>query len=121
MRAKNNDGDLGARSAWERRTGMFVPVPNFDFEAFDSGSGKSEPKVTEAHIKELFDNGRRWLIRKQAAERLQEIANVGRSAAYEALKPSGRFADWLIQREDGLIGLCGAASDGDDAEEGEPA
>src|SRR5262249_35308545 len=33
---KNNDGELGARSAWERRNGLFVPVPGFDWESFDN-------------------------------------------------------------------------------------
>lgn len=118
--AKNNDGPLGRRTVWERRDGaLFVPVPNFDFETFDNGTGKRESKVTEAHIKDLFDNGHRWLARTQAAERLQEIAGVGRSAAYEALKLNGRFADWLTKRKDGLIGLSGGATDGEDAQEDE--
>src|SRR5262249_52929328 len=33
---KNNDGELGARSAWERRNGLFAPVPEFDWDTFDS-------------------------------------------------------------------------------------
>ena len=33
---KNNDGDLGARSAWERRNGLFAPVADFDWTAFDA-------------------------------------------------------------------------------------
>ena len=33
---KNNDGELGFRSAWERRNGLFVPVADFNFDEFDS-------------------------------------------------------------------------------------
>lgn len=32
---KNNDGQLGPRSAWERRNGLFAPVKDFDWEAWD--------------------------------------------------------------------------------------
>jgi hypothetical protein len=45
------------------------------------------------------------LALKQAAERLQEIADVGRSAAYEALKLTWRFGELLVRDADGLMGL----------------
>jgi len=32
---KNNDGELGKRSVWERRNGLFTPVSDFDWDAFD--------------------------------------------------------------------------------------
>jgi hypothetical protein len=92
--AKNNDGQLGPRTAWERSEGaLLVPVPKFNFERFDFGNAKREPGVHEGHIRELFDNGLRWFTRKQAAERLQELASVGRSAAYEVLKLNGLRID----------------------------
>jgi hypothetical protein len=81
-------------------------VTDFNFEEFDSGNGKRQPKVNEGHIRELFENGLREMALKQAAERLQEIADVRRSAAYEALKFTGRFAALLVRDADtGLIGL----------------
>ncbi|MBI3877327.1 MAG: AAA family ATPase [Verrucomicrobia bacterium] len=105
--AKNNDGSLGARSAWERREGMFHAVEHFDFEAFDSGGPRQEPKVNEGHLRELFEQGRRWCALKQAVESLEEIACVGRSAAYEALKlERGRFSHLLMKSPaTGFIGL----------------
>ncbi len=111
--AKNNDGALGARCAWERKEGsLFEPVENFNFEEYDSGTVKREPKVNEGHLRELFENGRRKMALKQAAERLQEIAEVGRSAAYEALKLTGRFAALVVRDPDtGLIGLKAAESE----------
>jgi len=104
--AKNYDGELGPRSVWERKAGWFELVTEFDREGFDSGSAKREPKVNEGHIRELFENGRRKMALKQAAERLQEIAEVGRSAAYEALKLTGCLGVLLARDADtGLIGM----------------
>lgn len=102
--AKNNDGPLGKRTAWERRSGLFEPVPLFDFEGFDAGGAKHEPKVKEEHIRELFENGRRRLKLSQAAEALQGIAPCGRSAAYDALSLNGRYGHLLTEKE-GLLGL----------------
>jgi hypothetical protein len=116
--AKNNDGALGARTAWERKDGsLFVPVEGFNFEEYDSGTAKREPKVNEGHMRELFENGRCKMMLKQAAERLQEIAEVGRSAAYEALKLTGRFATLLTRDGDGLIGLRLSTGEETDSEE----
>ena len=109
--AKNNDGELGKRTVWERKAGWFDAVSEFNWEEFDSGTVKREPKVNEGHLRELFENGRCKMALKQAAERLQEIAKVGRSAAYEALKPTGRFAALLVRDGDGLIGLRLAAEE----------
>jgi len=115
--AKNNDGQLGARSAWERRAGTFEPVRDFDFTEFDSGGGtKREAKVREEHLRELFADGRNWLAVGQAAERLQELAGVGRSAAYEALKVNGgRFSALLVRdAETHCISFKGAEPDGEE-------
>jgi hypothetical protein len=111
--AKNNDGELGRRAAWERKAGWFESVPDAEFgwEDFDNGRTKREPKVNEGHLRELFENGRRKMTLKHAAERLREIAAVGRTAAYEALKITGRFAALLGRDADGLIGLKSIESD----------
>jgi len=105
--AKNNDGQHGKRSAWERKAGWFEPVKDFDFAAFDSGGTKREAKVHVEHLRELFENGHRWLTQSQAAKDLQQLADVRRSAAYEALKVvGGRFSNLLIRdSEKNLISL----------------
>ena len=41
---KNNDGQLGARSAWMRHNGLFVPVDNFDWEEFDHPEGNRDKR-----------------------------------------------------------------------------
>jgi AAA domain len=106
---KNNDGtELGKRSAWELRDGGFFEDKEFDWENFDSGgAGKPRPPiVTEEHLRVVFDNGETWLKRKEAEEKLEMIAGVSRTTAYEALKTyDGRFSEILRRRNDGKIGL----------------
>jgi hypothetical protein len=99
--AKNNDGQHGKPSAWERKAGWFEPVKDFDFTAFESGGAKREAKVREEHLREVFNEGRNWLSQKEAASRLQQIAEVGRSSAYDALKmEGGRFSTLLMRDPD---------------------
>jgi len=100
--SKNNDGDLGERSAWERRSGMFEPVKDFDLEAFDNGgTSHREPMVKEEHIRQVFGLGLAPLKVSEAATKLREIAKVGRSTAYGALKTGddGRFAHLLVRQQ----------------------
>ncbi|MBI3413893.1 MAG: AAA family ATPase [Verrucomicrobia bacterium] len=105
--AKNNDGELGKRTAWTRKAGWFEEVEKFDFEEFDgAGGARREPKVNEGHLRDIFEDGRRWCVLKVAASELEERAGVKRSAAYEALKlERGRFSNLLTKRDDGLIGI----------------
>jgi hypothetical protein len=57
-------------------------------------------------LRELFRDGELWLEKADAQRRLQSLANVGRTAAYEALKlGSGRFSEIIRQRDDGTIGI----------------
>lgn len=106
---KNNDAPEGPRSAWELRNGLFAPVEPFDWETFDGGGSKTPKKaVTEAHIREIFDDGDVRMLLKEAAEKLQEVAGVGRTVAYNALKTEGgEFSRILHKREDRTLGLLG--------------
>jgi hypothetical protein len=106
---KNNDGlELGKRSAWELRDGGFFEDQEFNWGNFDSGGPGEQraPAVREEHLRVLFDNGETWLKRKEAAEKLEKIAAVSRTTAYEALKTwNGRFSEILHRRSDGMIGF----------------
>lgn|GEM_PF-1406542 len=106
---KNNNGQLGERTVWERRNGLFAPVETFDWEAFDGGGSKTPRKsVTEANIREVFEHGDARLLLKEAAEKLQEVASMGRTVAYNALKTEGgEFSRILHKREDRTLGLLG--------------
>jgi hypothetical protein len=99
---KNNDGELGARSAWVRSNGLFASVPDFDWEAFEN-AGKAERRtITDADMTLVFENGAKPLTRTEARDALT-AAGAGRSAAYEALKADGRFAERLTEDADGRL------------------
>ncbi len=102
-----NNGDLEGRKfalkLGERNT--LEPLVDFDWSEWEQGTTgrkSQQRKVTGDHIRQVFDHGETWLAQSEAAERLQEIAGVGRSAAYDALK----FHGHLIGRKDGKMGLA---------------
>jgi hypothetical protein len=91
---KNNDGDLGKRSAWKRKVGLFEPVPSFDWVTFDSTSKDKRVVITEEMVKEVFEGGE--LLRVMARDKLLEISGAEKSACYNALSPKGRFSSNLL-------------------------
>jgi hypothetical protein len=96
---KNNNGPLGSSSAWRREGVRFVgPLENFDWETFHNGGGQAgkNAKIEQEHLEEVFDDGRKWRKKDDAAKALMQLTGAGRSAAYNALdKVKGRFADLL--------------------------
>jgi hypothetical protein len=98
---KNNDGELGARSAWERRNGLFAPVQDFDWKIFD-GDGEKRRGVSLGDLDALFDGGKRQLAKSNAVEQLMEQTKLGKTACYEALNPGGKFA-LNLSEQNGLL------------------
>ena len=98
---KNNDGALGARSAWERRNGLFVPLQDFDWKTFD-GDGEKRRTVSLDDLDTLFEGGQRRLARNAAVEQLKEQTGLGKTACYQALKLDGKFGEHLKEHE-GLL------------------
>jgi hypothetical protein len=94
---KNNDGELGPRSAWERRNGLFVSVENFDWQGFDNPEPGSDSGISTRQMQILFESGP--LKRKQAVERLIEITGRKKSQCYDALKLDGRFSKHLVNAD----------------------
>jgi hypothetical protein len=94
---KNNDGELGERLAWERRNGLFAPVVDFDWEAFDNPHPDNRVTIIADHMAEIFENGAKELRRADAAKALQALTGAGRTACYNALRPDGRFAKNLSE------------------------
>jgi AAA domain-containing protein/CHC2-type zinc finger protein len=90
---KNNDGSLGARSVWERRNGLFVPVADFDFDAFDAPEKDKRELVSGTDVQAVLKNGA--LTKAEAAKRLEENTGAHRASCYRALKLDGRFANHL--------------------------
>jgi DnaB-like helicase N terminal domain/AAA domain len=96
---KNNDGQMGPRSAWERRNGLFAPVFDFDWKAFDAPYSDRRQTITENDVAEVFADGP--LPKTEAAKRLQENTGASKATAYRALDLNGRFKNHL-QLEKGL-------------------
>ena len=90
---KNNDGALGARSAWERRNGLFGAVADFDFDAFDAPEKDKRELVSETDVQAVLKNGA--LTKAEAAKRLEENTGAHRASCYRAFKRDGRFANHL--------------------------
>jgi hypothetical protein len=99
---KNNDGELGPRSAWERRNGLFAPVLDFDWDAFDNPHTDDRVTITADDMAEIFENGAKQRNKTDAAKALQTLTGAGRTACYSALKSNGRFAKHL-RENDGLL------------------
>jgi hypothetical protein len=95
---KNNDGELGGRSAWERRNGLFDPVDNFNWDNFDSPQVGERVTITADDLAKVFENGSKRLPKAEAAKALQALTGAGRTACYSALKPNGRFANHLHEQ-----------------------
>jgi hypothetical protein len=55
---KNNDGELGDRSVWERCNGLFNSVSGFDWKAWDAGEVEDDfPASKVAEILAKFVSG----------------------------------------------------------------
>jgi hypothetical protein len=91
---KNNDGELGPRSCWQRRNGLFVPA-EIDWNEFDGKTESKRRAITEHDLRTVFDSGKSTLTLAHAAKKLQELTGACRAAAYNALKKSGRFGNLL--------------------------
>jgi AAA domain len=96
---KNNDGELGACSAWERSNGLFAPVIDFDWQTFDAPNSNRRQTITETDVAEVFADGP--LSKTEAAKRLQESTGASKATAYRALDLNGRFRKHL-RLENGL-------------------
>jgi AAA domain-containing protein len=102
---KNNDGESGKRSAWHRRNGLFLPVSDFDFDAFDHEGEREREKITLADLESVFEGGKRPLAPKsQIIRELKEKTGAGRSTCYSALRANGPFAGHLCE-EGSLVRL----------------
>jgi AAA domain len=128
LKVSNNGEAEGTKTALQlAQDATLQVITDFDWSQWSgasSGSAKHEPKVRKEHIRGLFKD-ERWLQRSKAVPMLMKIAQVGRSAAYEALRWDGRFVDMLIEHpeRDDWIGLRMGEpdrSDADNASEGEP-
>ena len=78
---KNNDGELGDRSAWERRNGLFVPVEFFDWDAFDHPP-KEKRGLKPEMLREFLMKGREY-DKGQIVSIIMKETGRGKTAAYD--------------------------------------
>jgi hypothetical protein len=95
---KNNDGELGPRSGWERADGRFEPVSDFDWQAFDFPEAGKETGITPAQVAAVFQDGQLKLARSVAVKRRQELTGHKKPLCYEALRADSRFAEHLSEQ-----------------------
>ena len=100
---KNNDGELGPRSAWDRRNGLFAPVSDFEWDSFDFKGRIIRAAISLDDVRAIFD-GDKTLSRTQARDAL--IARTGRSRTrcYDAIK---RFSTHLVEVGGSKVSLEG--------------
>lgn len=95
--AKNNNGEMGKPTAWHRRNGLFAPCADFDWKEWNHGGGNKRSVIELEDLAAIFDYGQKTLSRSEAAKALKSQADVGNSAAYDALKLDGRFGEHLSE------------------------
>jgi len=104
---KNSNGKSeGEKHALQQTDRGFDEIANFDFtECAGGGAGGHNKKITEQHIRELFEYGRVRYRLKDAAQKLIAMTGV-RSAetAYKALRADGPFG-YMLKFEGKEIGL----------------
>lgn len=98
---KNNDGELGPRSAWERGNGLFLPVADFDWQEFDTPAEKRRT-ITADDVAAVFLDAKgapEMLSRKEATDRLKKATGCGRTACYDSLDTEkGKFKARLSEK-----------------------
>jgi hypothetical protein len=103
---KANNSVPNPPSCWRRTNGQFEPVESFDWEAYynpPDDSGRNT--ITRADMKTAFlGSGKRLAARSVIVAQLME-AGFSQGAAYNAMNPSGKFAEYLRQQGEGRSAL----------------
>lgn len=104
--AKANDADPawlsehGTRSAWFRRNAAFECCKDFDWDEWQNGDDRAEPKraLTRDMIQAVFDQAKRpGLKRGELAKALADAYDIGESTAYRVIGQDGYAGAWLVE------------------------
>lgn len=95
---KNNDGKVGARSAWVRQNGLFSPVEDFDWEAFDEQGDHKKPSYTRAV--EAVRNANGPLTKAQIVNALK-TSGVSQPTAYRWISAAVGAGELIGETEGG--------------------
>ena len=85
---KNNDGELGYRSAWERHNGLFAPVELFDFDAFDHPP-KEQRGLKPEILREFLMRGREY-DKNQIVAIIMDETGCRKSTAYNLVRAAAK-------------------------------
>ena len=97
---KNNDGELGARTAWVRKNGLFQPLHDFDWTSFD---GEGVQKLSWQDVPAIVRDGACGLLAKSAAIERLKAKGISQPTAYRWLEKV--LAAGLLKSRDGYIVL----------------
>ncbi len=103
---KNNDGEMGAPSAWTRQNGLFAPVAGFAWEEFHAAA-PARRTITSEHVSKALKHGKGPVLLSEAKQQLMEMTGAGQSAAYEALNLDGRYGVFLRSAGTGRLQWIG--------------
>jgi AAA domain len=96
---KNNNGQEGDRSVWERGNGLWSPVHGFDWNAFDNPPqpGKKGSAITDQAMGSIFEFGYKGLKLTEAVAALIKLTGLSKSPCYRALDlDNGPFKNRLF-------------------------
>ncbi|HLP10219.1 MAG TPA: AAA family ATPase [Opitutaceae bacterium] len=93
--SKNNDGKQVKPSAWHRQNGLFLPCPDFDWNAYNGKQERGRSKIGRGDLREVFEQAGGSMTRQEAAKALMASVGCSKSVAYDALKNDGPFAEYL--------------------------
>ncbi len=100
---KNNDGELGQRTAWQRRNGLFTPANDFDWTAFDGAQDNAKHKVSVQDVTDAI-GARSYTAYSRLADLVAERCRVSERTAKGAIRRA-TDAGAIRKREDGLYAV----------------
>ena len=96
---KNNDGELGKRSVWTRQNGLFAPVENFDWTAWDQG--EKEGVFTLEQVAEILEKNPKGLRQADLAREIVK-RGVSRATAYRRIDEAEKSGLIKFQKGSGV-------------------
>lgn len=100
---KNNDGELGPRSAWDwdETSGVFLPVASFNWDEFDLTEKERHDQILQSDVEAVLKCTPMQLV--DAVKALKTLTNKSDSTCRRALHPKGKFANHLARDKEGNI------------------
>jgi VirE-like protein/AAA domain-containing protein len=95
---KNNDGELGHRTAWKRQHGLFLPVEFFDWQSFDHPPKEGRGLQPEI-FRELLQRGSKY-DKSQLVSIIIEDTGCRKTAAYSLVKRAVKKAILHLNKKD---------------------